>query len=96
MDPVVMINPVEVSEENEIPFLERWIRCTQELRRRPGFISIRLHRAVDASQRFRFVMVQQWQSEDDARNAIAHIVAKLGDKEFPYQFHPGVFRVFSH
>ena len=96
MDPVVLINPVEVSEENEIPFLEKWILCTRELRRRPGFISIRLHRSVDASQRFRFVMVQQWQSEDDARSAIQFIVEKLARQDFPSQHSPGLFRVFSH
>jgi heme oxygenase (mycobilin-producing) len=73
--PVVLINPFEVSPENDDRFLKGWERAAEYMREQPGFISSRLHRALSPDARFRFINVAEWESAE-------HFHAVVSSDEF--------------
>jgi heme-degrading monooxygenase HmoA len=68
---VVLINPFEVPEGREEETLAQWDRVAAYMRRQPGFIATRLHRAVSPGARFHFVNVAEWTSADAFQAVIA-------------------------
>ena len=63
---VILINPFEVPEgTNEDDFLRGWQRAADYMRRQPGFLGSRLHRALRPDARFRFINVAEWSSPQD-------------------------------
>ena len=62
MEKVTLINPFEVSQGTDDNFLAAWERAAEYMRRQPGFVSSRLHRALRADARFRFVNLAEWES----------------------------------
>ena len=95
METVTLINPVEVSDDQEIAFLEKWIQIAHRLREHSGLVSLNLHRSVDPFSRFRFVIVEEWQSEDALRSAMQNLGGAGGHHEFPCAHFPGLYRLFS-
>lgn len=95
MEPVTLINPVEVTEEQEVAFLESWIQIAHKLREQGGLLSLGLHRSIDPFSRFRFVIVEQWQSEEAVRAASQSLGGPNGHHEFPCTHFPGLYRLFS-
>ena len=75
MQGVVLINPFEVPPENDDEFLKGWERAANYMRRQPGFISSRLHRALSPEARFRFINVAEWESPQ-------HFQAAVDNEEF--------------
>jgi heme-degrading monooxygenase HmoA len=68
---VILINPFEVAEETtDEDFLRGWERAADYMRRQPGFVSSRLHRALRPDVRFRFVNVAEWASPQDFQAAV--------------------------
>jgi heme-degrading monooxygenase HmoA len=68
---VILINPFEVAEgSSDEEFLRGWERAADYMRRQPGFVSTRLHRAVRPDARFRFVNVAEWASPQDFQVAV--------------------------
>ena len=68
---VVLINPFEVPEaRNDEEFLRGWERAADYMRRQPGFVSTRLHRALAPDARFRFVNVAEWASPQEFQAAV--------------------------
>ena len=60
---VILINPFEVpAEVSDEQFLAGWQRAAEYMRKQPGFIGSRLHRALRPDARFRFVNVAEWES----------------------------------
>lgn len=91
----MVINPFEVPEGNEARALAAWDRFAAYFRRQPGYVSARLHRAVDPAARFHLVTVAEWESAE-------HFVAALGRPEFQalvasaddgVTAHPGLYEV---
>jgi heme-degrading monooxygenase HmoA len=69
---VILINPFEVPEgADEEEFLHGWERAADYMRQQPGFVSTRLHRALGADARFRFINVAEWASPQDFQAAVS-------------------------
>ena len=71
---VIVINPFEVPEGKEEQALETWDTFAEYFRKQPGYVSARLHRAVNPDARFHLVTVAEWESPD-------HFVAALNNPE---------------
>ena len=95
MSTVTLINPVEVTEEQEVAFLEKWIHIAHRLREQSGLLSLNLHRSIDPFSRFRFVIVEEWQSEEAMRAAMLRMGGANGHHDFPCAHFPGLYRLFS-
>jgi heme-degrading monooxygenase HmoA len=68
---VILINPFEVPDgENDEDFLRGWERAADYMRRQPGFVSARLHRALRPDARFPFVNIAEWESPPDFQAAV--------------------------
>jgi len=67
--PAIFINCFEVPAGREEEFFALWSVVNRYMRRKPGFISNRLHRATSAEARFGFVNYVQWRSVEDFRAA---------------------------
>lgn len=73
--PVTLMNSFAVSPGRDEAFHELWARTAKYFTAQPGFISLRLHRAVSADAQYRWVNVANWESE-------AHFRAAHGTDEF--------------
>ena len=73
---VILINPFEVPEgTDEEAFLRGWETAADYMRRQPGFVSTRLHRALAPGSPYRFVNVAEWASPQ-------HFQAAVSSEEF--------------
>ena len=70
MEYPVLINPFEVTA-GRAEFLRGWERAAEYMRKQPGFVSTRLHRALAPDARFGFINVAEWESADDFRAAVS-------------------------
>jgi heme oxygenase (mycobilin-producing) len=70
MSKVIVINPFEIPEGMEKSFLQLWELIAKYMRRQPGFISTRLHRAMSQDAKFVFVHIAEWESEELLQSAI--------------------------
>ena len=71
MTSTVLINPFEVPQgQADEAFLAGWQRAAEYMRTQPGFVGTRLHRAVMAEARFRFVNIAEWESAEDFPAAV--------------------------
>jgi heme oxygenase (mycobilin-producing) len=59
---VTVMNSFEVPAGKEHEFFEMWIEVNAYLKRKPGYVSHRLHRAIAPDAPFRFVNVANWAS----------------------------------
>jgi heme oxygenase (mycobilin-producing) len=68
---VILINPFELPEgTDEEAFLRGWERAADYMREQPGFVSTRLHRALQPDARFRFINIAEWASPQDFQAAL--------------------------
>jgi heme-degrading monooxygenase HmoA len=92
---LVLINPFEVPKGLEEEALAYWQRCTAVLRRQPGFISTRLHRAISPDARFAFINVAEWASAEQFGGAVSRpefkAVAIEGAVKYPH--FPALYQV---
>jgi heme-degrading monooxygenase HmoA len=85
---VTLINSFRVAEDRDEAFYALWERTSRYFVRRPGFRSLRLHRAVSDDAAYRWVNVATWEREADFRAAHASdefrgVVTAEGWAEFP-------------
>ena len=92
---VVLINPFEVPAGGEDECLALWERVAAYMRRQPGFLSTRLHRAIAPGDRFAFVNVAEWRTPADFETAIAGAefqrLTAGSAEQFPH--HPGLYEI---
>ncbi len=69
---VVVINPFEVQEGNEEQALAMWDTFAEYFSKQPGYVSAKLHRAVNPEARFHLVTVAEWESPDHFMAALTH------------------------
>jgi heme-degrading monooxygenase HmoA len=62
--PVVLINVFEVPTGTENEFIAWWKRCSEALKKEPGFIDARMHRSLKPGSRFQFINVAHWETEE--------------------------------
>ncbi len=92
---VILINPFEVPEGKEDEAVAFWEMAAGIMRRAPGFISTKLHKAVVPGARFALINIAEWES-------VEHFVAVTQSEEFktaiaPYletfPHYPGLYEV---
>jgi heme-degrading monooxygenase HmoA len=86
--PVTLMNRFAVRPERDDAFLALWTETSKYFRAQPGFVSLRLHRAVSADGEYRWVNVANWESEAHFRAAhgtdeFRRVVTQPGWHEFP-------------
>ncbi len=86
--PVTLMNSFTVSPGRDEAFRELWAKTARYFTAQPGFISLRLHRAVSADAQHRWVNVANWESEAHFRAAhgtdeFRRVVTQPGWEEFP-------------
>jgi len=95
MSKVILINPFEVPEGREDECLTFWEKAAEYMKRQPGFISTRLHKAVSTEARFHFINVAEWESADHFQKAIESVEFKQLTEPhmelFPH--YPGLYKV---
>jgi len=94
--PVTLINSFLVPPERDEVFEKLWTETSMYFRARPGFVSLRLHRAVSADAPYRWVNVANWESEAAFRAAhgtdeFRRLVTQEAWHEFPSV--PSLFEV---
>ena len=67
MSTVILINPFEVPAGEE--------EAAEYMRRQPGFISTRLHKALSPDARFTYINIAEWESAE-------HFQAAINGEEF--------------
>ncbi len=95
MAKVILINAFEIQPGREDECLAFWEKAAEYMRRQPGFISTRLHRAIVPGARFPLINMAEWESA-------AHFEAAVNQEEFkqliaPYMevcpHYPGLYEV---
>jgi len=86
--PVTFMNGFVVRPDRDEAFRELWTKASEYFTAQPGFVSLRLHRAVAGETQHRWVNVAVWQSEEHFRAAhgtdeFRRVVTQPGWDEFP-------------
>ena len=86
--PVTLMNSFVVPEGRDEAFVELWMQTSEYFRAQPGFLSLRLHRAVTPGTEYRYVNVARWASDAAYRaphgtDEFRALVTQDGWKEFP-------------
>ena len=86
--PVTLVNSFIVPEGRDEAFMELWMETSDYFRRQPGFVGLRLHRALTPGASYRYVNVARWASDADYRSPHAteefrRLVTQDGWREFP-------------
>jgi hypothetical protein len=66
MNTVNLINPFEVSAGEEAA-LKFWEQAAEYMRRQPGFLATRLHKALSPDARFTYVNVAEWELAEHSK-----------------------------
>ena len=85
---VTLMNGFEVAPDRDDVFHAAWYETSRYFVQRPGFISLRLHRALSPAAPHRWVNVAVWESESDFRAAhsteeFRRLVSQEKWQEFP-------------
>lgn len=92
---VILLNPFEVPAGKEQEAVEYWERCAEVMRKAPGFISTRLHRAISADAHYQLINMAEWESPQHFLAVIESDefkrVSEAGAEEFPH--FPGLYEV---
>ncbi|MEJ2143413.1 MAG: antibiotic biosynthesis monooxygenase [Gammaproteobacteria bacterium] len=95
MENITVINPVEVPEGRENEALEMWEAFAEYFRKQPGYISTKLHKALNPDAKFHFINIAEWESADAFQAAISNPelmdVAKNLPDDIPH--YPGIYEV---
>ena len=62
---VTLINSFVVPEGRDEEFVAMWTETSHYFRRQPGFVSLRLHRALSPGAPYRYVNVARWERQED-------------------------------
>jgi heme-degrading monooxygenase HmoA len=93
MPNVVLINPFEVPEGQEEAFLASWRTAAEFMRQTEGFISIRLHKSLDPTTKFRFVNVAEWASPQQFEAAVRSVTFQEIARKMPFAGYPALYTV---
>ena len=92
---VIVINSFEVPKGKEEQALAMWDKFAEYFRRQPGYISSKLHRALNPDARFHLVTVAEWASADRFLAALENpelqAIAKGSKDSFPS--YPGLYEI---
>jgi heme-degrading monooxygenase HmoA len=85
---VVLMNRFVVPEGRDEAFVELWTETSLYFRAQPGFVSLKLHRAVSADAEYRYVNIATWESAEHycaphRTDEFLRLVTQEAWKEFP-------------
>jgi len=85
---VTLINSFIVPEGRDEAFVDLWTKTSHYFRAQPGFLSLRLHRAVTPGAQYRYVNVARWASDAEYRaphgtEEFRELVSQPAWHEFP-------------
>ena len=85
---VTLMNSFLVPEGRDEAFLQLWTQTSEYFRSQPGFLSLRLHRAVTPGTQYRYVNVARWASDSHYRaphntDEFRRLVTQDAWREFP-------------
>ena len=93
---IVTISALEVPQDRIEETIKLWRRYNSFLVKQPGFISSKLHRAIEPGTSFALVNVAEWASEQDYHNAVEQLIAQLGAPSVPgLRIYPAVYETVS-
>lgn len=75
MSNIILLNPFEVPAGKEEEALALWERGAQVMRKSPGFVSTRLHRAISPNAKFYLINLAEWKTPE-------HFIAVSQSDEF--------------
>jgi heme-degrading monooxygenase HmoA len=86
--PVTLVNCFVVNPQRDAAFLELWSSTSAYFRKQPGYLGLRLHRAVSPDAAYRYINVASWASAADFQAAhqtpeFFQVVGKPAWQEFP-------------
>ena len=95
METITVINPFEVPEGREQDALTMWEVFADYFRQQPGYVSTKLHRALNPDAKFHFINIAEWESAEAFQSALGNPelmeVAKTLPNDIPH--FPGVYEV---
>ena len=71
MSKVILINAFEIPQGKEDECLVFWEKAAEYMRRQPGFIATRLHRAIAPGARFPLINMAEWESRERLEAAVS-------------------------
>ena len=92
---LIVINPFEVPKDKEEQALATWERFAEYFRKQPGYISTKLHRAINSDAKFYLVSISEWASADQFAAALQNPKVKAiaaGAME-GLKYYPGLYEV---
>jgi heme-degrading monooxygenase HmoA len=87
-----LINPFEVPEGGDEPFLAAWRAARDVLAGRQGYLGTRLHRSLGQAG-FRFVNVARWSSPLMFARALQDPAFQEAAAQMPFASHPALYIV---
>lgn len=95
MDKVIVINPFEVPQGREEEALAMWDAFAEYFRKQQGYISIRLHKAINPDAKFHLINIAEWESAEAFQAALSNPelqeVAKGLPGDIPH--YPGLYEI---
>ena len=95
MSTLILINPFEVPAGQEEAALKFWEQAAEYMRRQPGYISTRLHKAISPGVRFTYVNIAEWESAEHFQAAISRDefkkLTERSQERFPH--YPALYTV---
>jgi heme-degrading monooxygenase HmoA len=96
--PVTLVNCFVVAPDRDAEFTALWSQTSAYFRAQPGYVSLRLHRAVSPTTDYRYINVANWASAEEfaaahRTDAFRQLVGQSGWQEFPSR--PSLYEVVT-
>jgi heme-degrading monooxygenase HmoA len=89
---VILVNIFEVPAGDEDEFIAAWEKTRDYLQALPAHIETALHQSLH-DERFRFVNIAQWTSEDEFNAAIRSPGFREAASELHWPMYPALYQV---
>ena len=76
MPNVILINLFEVPKGKGAAALRMWEKAAEYMKKQPGFVSTRLHRALAPDARFHLINIAEWESVENFQAAISRVLIR--------------------
>lgn len=95
MPNITVINPFEVPQGREDEALTMWETFAEYFRKQPGYISTRLHKAINSDAKFYLINIAEWESAEAFQTAIGNPELQEVAKDLPSDIpsYPGLYEV---
>ena len=92
---ITVINPFEVPQGRENEALSMWETFAEYFRKQPGYISTKLHKAINPDAKFYLVNIAEWESVEAFQAALSNPELQDIAKDLPNDIphYPGLYEV---